>query len=390
MKILALTSIRSDYDLMSQLYSLLHNDRDIDLRLLVSGAHLSHSYGYTLKNIEQDGFNILLKIESLIDADSLSSRLKSASNLLISSIDVVCDFAPDLIIYAGDREDVMIGALLGGFLSIPTIHFFAGDHAADGHIDNPLRHAASKLSTVHFVSTKQHKQRLLAIAEPEFRIHNIGSIALDKFRLHESEPMPDIYKRFNIAKERQKQEHGLIIFHPIEEEIENAAEYIKYMADTLLQRGMFVFISSPNTDYGNKNIVQAIEVLSANPHVYCYKNLPRADFLSIFKQAKLIIGNSSAGILEAASIPISAVNVGKRQSGRQCGANVIFCDTDKKSIEDAVIKACSDNFIKSFADIKNIYGDGNSSKRAYDLIKNIDFLSILKKKEDPLENINEK
>ena len=211
MKILALTSIRSEYDLMSPLFFKLNNDPDIQLKLLVGGAHNSTSFGYTCKNIKDDGFDILLEVESLLDTNSNSGRLKSASILLISSIDIVKSFAPDLIVYAGDREEVMIGALLGGYLGIPTLHLYGGDHAADGHIDNPIRHAVSKLSTCHFVSTQEHKQRLLQLKEPESRIFTIGSIALDKFRLIDAKS--NIINE--VASKAIKRPAAIFIYHPI-------------------------------------------------------------------------------------------------------------------------------------------------------------------------------
>lgn len=380
-KILALTSIRSDYDLMSPVYRLLHDDPTVDFRLLVGGAHLSDTYGRTVQHIEADGFTILARIESLAPKDNRAARITSLSNLLAASIKAVDDFSPDLIIYAGDREEVMIGALLGSYLSIPTLHFFGGDHAKDGHIDNPLRHGASKLSTVHFVSIEEHKKRLRAIGEPDHRIHVIGSVALDKFVQHAPAPMMEIYKQLGIAPERQKKEHALLIFHPIEEEIGHAEQIVRDMVEALLQQGLFVFISTPNSDHGNGDIRRAIEKVGQQAQVHVYKNLPRDTFLSIFKQAKLLIGNSSAGITEAASVPLTVVNVGLRQRGRLADKNVFFCDADRKNVENAVSKALS----ADIASLRNRYGDGKSAPKAYQLIKKIDFRALIKKTEDPLE-----
>ena len=123
MKILSFTSIRSEYDLLSPLYKLLHEDKDIDFRLVISGAHLSENFGYTKKQIQQDGFQILAELETLINSNTLKSKLKTASILLQNSIDLVANFNPDLIIFAGDREDVFVYGLLGVYLKIPTIHF---------------------------------------------------------------------------------------------------------------------------------------------------------------------------------------------------------------------------------------------------------------------------
>ena len=180
-KILGISGIRSDYDLLYSLYRKLNKDKSFELKLIVGNAHLSRTYGSSISNIELDNIDIIAKIESLIDGDSNSSRLKSLSIFLQNSIDVIATYDPDIIIYAGDRFEVIIGSLIGGYLEKPTIHFYGGDHGTDGHIDNPIRHATSKLSTFHFVTIDEHKERLINMGENKERIKVIGSIALDRF-----------------------------------------------------------------------------------------------------------------------------------------------------------------------------------------------------------------
>ncbi|KGM27554.1 UDP-N-acetylglucosamine 2-epimerase [Photorhabdus luminescens] len=380
MKILALTSIRSEYDLMSQLYRLLDKDPEIDFRLLVGGCHNSPSFGLTVHDIERDGFTILAQIESLIDGDSQSSRIKSAAVLLLSSVDIVKTFSPDLIIYAGDREEVMIGALLGGYLGIPTLHFFGGDHACDGHIDNPIRHAVSKLSTCHFVSTAEQEQRLIKIGEPKSRIFNVGSVALDKFKL-----VSENKNILNIISGRNIQKPGvLFIFHPVTEETEFADRIVSDSIEILIESGFHVFAGLPNSDYGNLKIRNALQRLSKNDDITLYGNLPRNSFIQLFKSCQLIVGNSSAGILEAASIPIPCVNIGLRQKGRLCTDNVVFVGINRNDILNGIEIVTNDDFINQLKLITNPYGDGNASGKAFLLLKKIDFYSMLKKKEDPL------
>lgn len=382
MKILALTSIRSEYDLLSPLLFRLQSDPSINLQLLVGGAHNSPTFGNTFKDIELDGFNILCRIESLIDADSASARLKSASILLMSMIDIVKSFDPDLLIYAGDREEVLVGGMLGGYLSIPTVHFFGGDHSADGHIDNPVRHATSKLSTCHMVSTAIHHARLNALGEPDERIFNIGSIALDKFI--QSELIDNIVQK--ISGQKIVKRIALFIYHPIKNEIGQEKSIINDAVSSLIEAGYHVFVGSPNSDPGNSLVRNAIEVTAAK-HKDCtvYGNLPRDQFISLFKTCSIIAGNSSAGILESASIPIPCVNIGERQKGRLCANNVIFVDSNLDSIRTGIQKASSKEFIKELNGIKNPYGDGNSAMLAHDLIKTINFKLLLDKKEDPLD-----
>jgi UDP-hydrolysing UDP-N-acetyl-D-glucosamine 2-epimerase len=382
-KILAFTAIRSEYDLLSSLYKLLDADKDIELKLIVSGTHLSTSYGYSVEDIESDGLAILAKIETLINSNIKNTRIKSASILLQKAIDIVYQYNPDIIIYAGDREEVIMASLIGGYLEIPTIHFFGGDHVEDSHIDNPIRHATSKLSTIHMVSTQEHQNRLIRMGEEKNRIYNIGSVALDKFI---NQPVKDksfLKQYFKI--ESMFDTFALLIFHPIPKERDNLSTIFENILKSLQKNNINTFVSYPNIDQGNMEIINIIEKYKKNKNFVFYKTLPREIFLTIYKNADLIVGNSSSGILESASIPIAAINVGLRQRGRRANDNVIFSDTDIQSIEKSIKIAFSKKFQEIVKNTKNIYGDGKSSKRAFDIIKANDFKELIFKDKDILE-----
>ncbi len=383
-KILAITSIRSDYDLMSSLYRLLADDPEIEFKLLVSGAHLSPTYGQSVELIERDGFDILLAIETLIDANSRKSRLKTASLFLQNALDTVARYRPDIILLAGDREDVIMGALLGGFLEIPTIHFYGGDHVQDGHIDNPVRHATSKLATAHMVCLEEHRQRLVRMGESPERIFTIGSIALDRFVGHLCQSSEHLRQILGIRTGFDA--FATLIFHPVAEEQECCHLIFDNILQALKSKGISTFVSAPNTDPGNKNILGVLERYRNDPAFYFYKNLDRDTFLSIYKNSRFLIGNSSSGILESASVPLPVINVGLRQQGRRANPNVIFCDTTLDAILAAIETATSNRFISGLRGIKNIYGDGQSARRAFEIIKTVDFRRLLYKKEDPLES----
>ena len=381
-KILAITSIRSDYDLMSPLYRLLEKDPEVELKLIISGAHLSPTYGMSTKAIEKDGFDILLPIETLIDSNSKQSRIKTASVFLQNSIDIVTWYNPDLILFAGDREDVIMCALLGGFLEIPTIHFYGGDHVQDGHIDNPVRHATSKLATAHMVCLDEHRQRLICMGEAPERIFTIGSIALDRFASHHPKALGKIRRDLDIHNGFV--EFATLIFHPVAEEQEHCHHIFENILKALKIKGINAFISTPNTDPGNKNILGIMEKYRHDPAFFFYKTLDRETFLSIYKKSRFLIGNSSSGILESASVPLPAINVGLRQQGRRANSNVIFCDTTQDAILAAIETAIGENFTAKLRNMKNIYGDGDSARRALEIIKTTDFRRLLYKKEDPL------
>lgn len=382
-KILAFSSIRSDYDLMSPLYKLLHGDDEIDFKIIVSGAHLSHSFGYSVDQIRNDGFDILLEIETLLSSDTGLSRIKSASLLLQNSLEIIAKFNPDLMIYAGDREDVLMYSMIGGYLNIPTIHVFSGDHVEDGYIDNPVRHATSKLSSAHFVTLEEHKKRLVRMGESPKRIFVTGNISLDKFVSYEPMLKSEIQKNFEIDKNFN--EFALMIFHPVTEEIEKVDEYFENILKNLEQRNINTFVSYPNVDPGNQKLLKVIDKYKENKNFIFYKNLDREIFMSIYKHSKFIIGNSSSGICESASLKIPAINVGLRQTGRFADKNVIFCGTSFEDISISLDKVLSKDFLENLKDLKNSYGDGNSAIKAYEIIKLIDFKSMIAKIEDPLK-----
>lgn len=382
-KILGITGIRSDYDLLSNLYRELAEMSDMDCRLLVGGAHLSRSYGHTVDMIMADKVPILGRIESLIDGDTVSSRLKTASIFLQGAIDVVAAWAPDLIVYAGDREEVWIGAMLGTYLEIPTVHFYAGDHTLSGHVDNPIRHAVSKLSTAHFVATTEHRDRLIAMGESPQRVYVVGNLSLDNFIAEPTRPFADLQQRLNISQgERQ---YAMVLFHPEPSERNIAPQYLRNIIECLRDAGIGACIGYPNTDPSNQQLIDVIEDQRRFSNIFVYRNLDRSDFISLYRYARFLIGNSSSGIIEAASIPLPAINVGLRQRGRSAGRNVVFCDGNTEAVR-AAIRLVEDPLWRSSLDrIENLYGDGNATQQALKLITTIDFESLRLKIEDPLK-----
>lgn len=382
-KILAFTAIRSEYDLLSGLYKLLNKDKDIELKIIVSGSHLSERGGHTVKDIEQDGLDILARINTLNDFDTKALRIKSGAKLLSEAIDIVDKYKPDMIIYAGDREEVIIASIIGGYLEIPTVHFFGGDHVQDSHIDNPVRHATSKMSTIHMVSTHEHAERLYRMGEDKQRIFNIGSVALDKFHSEEVYTLDEMQDYFKIPSKIKN--YALLIFHPIPKERKQSAKIFENILLALKEKNIFTFVSHPNIDPGSSDIVSIINKFKNTHGFNFYKSQPRKIFLSIYKNADFIIGNSSSGIIESASIPIPAINVGIRQTSRASNKNVIFCNTSKKSIEDAIEISKSKKFQNTLKNISNIYGGGNSIQNAFKIIKENTFSELLFKDEDILE-----
>lgn len=379
MRILSITGNRADYDLMSYLYRYLNNDPEIDFGLVVTGAHLSGDYGNSLADIERDGNHIVAKIEDILNSDYPGSRAKSTGILLQGLTDAIRTFAPDLLIAPGDREDVIAMAIASVYMRIPLVHFFGGDHADSGHVDNDIRHAASKMATVHFVSAEEHKRRLLALGEEERRIFVTGSVALDKFVEEPYLSAGEVMKALGL---KDFENYALLIYHP-PAEISGENTEIDAILKTLKRKNIKTVVSYPNTDANSHAIVEKYALYQNDPNFFFYKNLPRNLFINLYRNALFQIGNSSAGVTEAASIPLPVVNIGSRQKNRGNNKNVIYVENYRDGLDTAIDLAMSRSYRDSIQGMKDISYGGNS-KKAYQLIKTIDFHSLIHKYYDPL------
>jgi UDP-hydrolysing UDP-N-acetyl-D-glucosamine 2-epimerase len=222
----------------------------------------------------------------------------------------------------------------------------------------------------------------MAIGEPASRISVIGSMALDNF-VAQKPLTPDQLKE-RIGLPSAMGDYALVLFHPEPSERETAAEVCRGMLLEIKAAGLGACVGYPNTDPSNKEIIASFEEFKEEKRFYFYKNLQRTEFISLYKGASMIIGNSSSGIVEAASIPIPAITVGTRQRGRHAGANVLIADTDRAAIRAAIKKSRDPAFLQQIRGMINPYGDGKSSERAHELLVNTDFDALRLKVEDPL------
>lgn len=380
MRILSITGNRADYDLMSYLYRYFNRDPDIEFGLIVTGGHLTANYGSSMEDIKKDGNNVVAEIEDILDSGYIGSRAKATGILIQSLTDAIRNYRPDILIAAGDREDVLAMAVVALYMQIPFLHFFGGDQEGSGHVDNLARHAASKIATAHFVSCEEHRERLLAIGEEEPRIYNIGSVALDKFREEPFLPVKDVMKALGL---QDFENYALLIYHPPAEIVGENLE-IEAILRVLAEKGIKTVVSYPNSDYNNQVIREKYAVYKEHPNFYFYNNLNRNLFINLYRHAMFQIGNSSSGVCEAASIPIPVVNVGSRECDRGNTGNVIFVRDYRKGLSEAVETAMSAEYRESIKNATNIFGDGFSSRRAYELIKTVDYSKMVLKKYDPL------
>lgn len=373
-KIIAVTGARSEYDLLFEVYNKLNSCELIEFSIIVTGSHLSKTYGNTVQNIKKDGFRISDKLFNLIESDDKCARILSLANQIPGIVQTLLREKPDIVLVAGDREEAISVTMTCAFMDIAVAHFFGGDIAKDGNIDNSIRYASSKFAHIHFTTLEQHKENLLKLGEDRWRIFNVGNPALDRFINTKSISKAELFQRIGLPL-TENENYLILIHHPIITELQDQHNNIKIILDSILKSGYKCIINSPNSDPGNHEIT-AIYNQYANTypdHFFTFKNLERDYFVNLLRHTSCLMGNSSAGILEAPSLGIPVINIGSRQRGRISAENVIFVDYDSKEIEEALEKSMHDSLYRNnIKNINNPYGNGNSSELIFEIITSLD------------------
>lgn len=360
-----LTSSRSDYGILLPLLQGMQDDADIELKLIVFGTHLSYTHGYTINQIEGDGFRVKFKVYSLVMGDTQESV---ASAIGLTQIKFASFWAEhkhefDMVVCIGDRYE-MFGAVSAG---IPFNMVFAHIHAGEitlGAIDNIFRHAISHASTIHFTSTEFYAERVRAMIDSPIEVHNVGALSLDSLAKMKLFTVSEFLEKWKI--DLTKRPSVLITFHPETLSIGNNEAYANILAEVVLDltRQYQAIITMPNADSEGDMIRTVLTgKLSGHEHVSLVENFGTKGYFTAMKYARFLVGNTSSGIIEAASFNKYVINIGNRQNGRICSTNVMNVPIDYKAILGAIEKV---EALGNFTG-ENLYWNGGASA----LIKNV-------------------
>ena len=361
-RVLGVTGIRSEYDILSSVFEAIRAHRSLALELVVTGTHLSPDYGETVREIRKDGFRIVEEIESLISGDRDTSRVKGLAVQLQGLVQAVDRIRPDLLLVLGDREEAMSTALVGNYLNIPVAHIAGGDRAV-GNADDQVRHAVTKLVHLHFATNAQSARRILRLGEQPFRVFDVGNPGLDRLRTTPKLTAAQLSRRlaFSIG---EREPFILLIQHPLSSERDQAGAQMRVTLDAVERLGVKTVLTYPNSDPGSQDMIREIESRRELATLHAVKNLPRLEFVNLMRRASCMLGNSSAGILEAPLLKLPVVNVGNRQGGRLHAENVQFVPHEVGAIVRAVRRAMYDaRYRAKVRRCRNPYGDGRSSGR---------------------------
>lgn len=360
--IAVVTTSRADY---SHLYWPLQDlacHPDVDLKLIVSGAHLSAEFGSTVKEIERDGFAIAGRIECLLSSDSDVGMAKTIGLATLSFADLLGEMRPDLLLLIADRYEMLAPASVALALRIPIAHIEGGE-VSEGAIDDAVRNALTKMSHIHFTSTFAARERVIAMGEEPWRVHRAGAPSLDHLVRGTLLSREELEERLGLKLDEPV---VLVAYHPVTIARETTREAEALFKGLRQTAGQVVFCW-PNADAGSRSLIERAQAFVEERGTgRIFTNLDAVTYWSLLRETDVMVGNSSSGIMEAASFGVPVVNVGLRQKGRERARNVIDAIPDAAptaaSIMEAIRQARSATFRAALSGMANPYGDGHASE----------------------------
>ncbi len=308
-KVLFVSGTRADFGKIKPLIQQVKDSDDFEYQIFATGMHMLSVYGLTVIEIRKAGFD---NIYSFINQDSaIISQMDLVLATTIQGLAYyVREYQPDLLVVHGDRVESLAGAIVGALNNILVAHIEGGERS--GTIDELIRHAITKLSHIHFVSNNEARNRLIQMGEVPNSIFVIGSPDIDVMLSDQLPGIEAVRGKYSIPF----QEYGIFIYHPVTTEINDLAEHIQEVVDALIESKMNYVVIYPNNDIGADIIMHELKRLEGKPGFRMIPSMRFEHFLTLLKNAKVIIGNSSAGIREAPVYGVPAINIGTRQLNR--------------------------------------------------------------------------
>jgi len=356
-KIAFLTGTRADFGKLKTLIEVVDNDKNFECFVFVTGMHLNPVFGETVYEIIKCGFSHITQSANHEDYSGMDEVL---AQTVLNFSKFVNSVNPDLIVVHGDRVEALAGAIVGALNNIRVAHVEGGE--VSGTIDELIRHSVSKLSHVHFVSHSEARDRLIQMGEVEKSIFIIGSPDLDIMFSDKLPTIEDVKLKYEIKFKN----YAVLMYHPVTTENDTRIQ-IQNLITAAKESGMNYVVIYPNNDSGSDEILSEYEGLKSLPHFRVFPSLRFEYFLTLLKNSRFIIGNSSAGIREAPLFNVPTVDIGTRQKNRWNAPSIIHSDYGIDSILSAIKKALKitvDNNIYA-----EHYGTGNSAQLFHEAIQ---------------------
>jgi UDP-hydrolysing UDP-N-acetyl-D-glucosamine 2-epimerase len=346
------TVARSDFGIYRSLLRALADAPDLELRLYASGTHLAPEFGETIREIEAAGYSVAERVPVLVGDDSPAGIAASIARGVAGFAEIFGRSAPDLLVVLGDRFDMFAAAVASVPFNIPLAHIHGGE-VTEGAIDDGLRHSITKLAHLHFPTAEPFAARIRQMGEEPWRIEVVGAPALDGLEEMKLLSKGELEKRFGLDLGEPPL---LVTFHPVTRQPGETESQTAELLQALEESRLPIVFTAPNADTHGQQVRKAIQAfLEREPRARLVENFGQPGYFSMLTHARAMVGNSSSGIIEAASFHLPVVNVGDRQKGRAHGFNVIDTPCVASEIAGAIREATSRAFRREIADRSNPY-----------------------------------
>lgn len=366
-KICIVTATRAEYGLLRRVIKQVHIDNDLELVLVVTGTHLSHDYGDTISEIENDHFPITEKIDILEEDTTEFDICKTMGKASVRFGEMFQRQKPDFLIVEGDRYELLPICSCAMIFGIPIAHISGGE-VTEGAIDDAVRHCITKLSYLHFPGCEEYRRRIIQLGESPERVFNYGDVGVENVRKMKFLSKKELEEYLGIELNK---DYASVTFHPVTLEKDFVKKQVNELISAMEKNKNIIFIvTMANADLQGKIINELFEKSAEdNDNIFCYKSLGSVRYLSLMKYASFIIGNSSSGIVEAPCFGIPTVNIGDRQKGRLRASSIIDCEPEEDEIQRSIEKAMSKEFREIAKKTTNPYGDGDTAKEIVGTVK---------------------
>lgn len=369
-KVCVVITARPSYARVRTALEAIRDHADLELQLVVAASALLDRYGNAVNVIEEEGFTIDRQVYMILEGENLVTSAKSTGLGLAELATVFDNLKPDVVVTIADRFETMATAIAASYMNIPLAHIQGGE--ITGSIDEKVRHAVTKLADLHLVASDRAAERVIRMGELPERVFTTGCPSIDLARLaRDTEPreVGDILASYGGVGQDVDISDGYIVVlqHPVTTEYERAREHVTQTLQAVREGQYPTLWFWPNVDAGSDGTSKGIRAFRENyplRKVHFYKNMKPLDFLSILINSKAIAGNSSVAIRECAYLGVPAVNIGRRQNGRDRGRNVIDVDYDAAAIRLAIDRCWAARERHS----DGIYGDGEAGRNIADVI----------------------
>lgn len=382
-KIAVITGSRGDYSVYSSVLDAIAEHPNLNYELIVTGMHLSRQFGYTIKEIKKDKRKIGAKVSMLKYDDTLSGMVKNTALAIKGIASALEKLRPQIILVLGDRGEQLAAAVAGAHMNIPVVHLHGGE--VSGTIDESIRHAITKFAHIHLAATRKSRERIIKLGEREENVYLVGAPGIDSVKNKLKMNRQEVARCFNFIPEEVML---LVVQHPVTTEFDCAEKNMGVIIESLIELDEQTVCICSNSDAGYTKMMRIlrskIKESGTGGKIRLYESLPHELYLNLVKQADVMIGNSSSGVIEAPSCQTPYVLVGTRQAGREKAESISEVSYDKDEILKAVKKALEDeefkNTVKNCEKPYDPFNDANAGKRVAQILATFDITDKLLQK----------